>query len=94
MKVSLTDLKSRIEPARVETVKDRLALPAAANGNGNMQSVLDETERAQIIRALDQANGVVSGPEGAASRLGMKRSTLQFRMQKLGIRVARTSASL
>jgi formate hydrogenlyase transcriptional activator len=91
LKVSLTDLTSRVEPARVETVKDRLALPAA-NGNGNMQSVLDETERAQIIRALDQANGVVSGPEGAAARLGMKRSTLQFRMQKLGIRVSRTSS--
>ena len=91
LKVSLTDLKSRIEP-QLETAVQRLEL-AAANGNGNMQSVLDETERAQIIRALDQANGVVSGPEGAAARLGMKRSTLQFRMQKLGIRVSRTSAS-
>ena len=88
LKVSLTDLKSRVEP-----VAERLALPAAVNGNGNMQSVLDETERAQIIRALDQANGVVSGPEGAAARLGMKRSTLQFRMQRLGIRVSRTSGS-
>jgi formate hydrogenlyase transcriptional activator len=85
LKVSLTDLKSRREP-----VVQRLE-PPAGNGNGNMQSVLDETERAQILRALDQANGVVSGPEGAAARLGMKRSTLQFRMQKLGIRVSRTS---
>jgi formate hydrogenlyase transcriptional activator len=85
LKVSLSDLKSRVEPA-----VQRLELPAA-NGNGNMQSVLDETERAQIIRALDQSNGVVSGPEGAAARLGMKRSTLQFRMQKLGIRISRTS---
>jgi formate hydrogenlyase transcriptional activator len=84
--LSLSDLKSRVEPA-----VQRLELPAA-NGNGNMQSVLDETERAQIIRALDQSNGVVSGPEGAAARLGMKRSTLQFRMQKLGIRVSRTSS--
>ncbi len=87
LNVSLTDLKSRVEPG-VVTSGDRIALPAA-NGNGNMQSVLDETERAQIIRALDQSNGVVSGPEGAAARLGMKRSTLQFRMQKLGIRVSR-----
>jgi len=86
LKVSLTDLKSRVEPP-LETGVERLALAA---GNGNMQSVLDETERAQIIRALDQANGVVSGPEGAAAKLGMKRSTLQFRMQKLGIQVSRT----
>jgi formate hydrogenlyase transcriptional activator len=59
--------------------------------SGNIQSVLDETERVQILRALDQSNGIVSGPEGAAARLGLKRSTLQFRMQKLGIRVSRTS---
>jgi formate hydrogenlyase transcriptional activator len=58
-----------------------------------MQSVLDETERAQILRALEQSNGIVSGPEGAAARLGMKRSTLQFRMQKLGVRVSRTPSS-
>ncbi len=85
LKVSLSELRSRAEP-----VVQRLELPA---GNGNMQSVLDETERGQIIRALDQANGIVSGPMGAAARLGMKRSTLQFRMQKLGIRVSRTSAA-
>jgi formate hydrogenlyase transcriptional activator len=59
--------------------------------SGNIQTVLDETERVQILRALDQSNGIVSGPEGAAARLGLKRSTLQFRMQKLGIRVSRTS---
>ena len=86
LKVSLSDLKSRVDPG-----VPRLELPAP-NGSGNMQSVLDETERAQIIRALDQSNGVVAGPEGAAARLGMKRSTLQFRMRKLGIRVSRTSS--
>jgi formate hydrogenlyase transcriptional activator len=59
--------------------------------SGNIQTVLDETERVQILRALDQSNGIVSGPDGAAARLGLKRSTLQFRMQKLGIRVSRTS---
>jgi formate hydrogenlyase transcriptional activator len=57
-----------------------------------MQSVLDETERVQILRALSQSKGIVSGSEGAAALLGMKRSTLQFRMQKLGIRVSRTSS--
>jgi formate hydrogenlyase transcriptional activator len=86
LKVSLADLKSRVEPVTVK----RLEAPRAVE-NGNIQNVLDETERAQILRALDQSQGVVSGPEGAAARLGMKRSTLQFRMQKLGIRVSRTS---
>jgi formate hydrogenlyase transcriptional activator len=85
LKVLLADLKSR------EPVVKRLEAAAGAEGGGNIQSVLDETERVQILRALDQSNGIVSGPEGAAARLGMKRSTLQFRMQKLGIRVSRTS---
>ena len=53
--------------------------------------MLDETQRTQILRALEQANWVISGPNGAAARLGMKRSTLQLRMQKLGIRVSRTA---
>jgi formate hydrogenlyase transcriptional activator len=61
-------------------------------GNGGMRSVLDETERQHIIAALEQANWTVAGPNGAAARLGMKRSTLQSRMQKLGIRISRTGA--
>jgi formate hydrogenlyase transcriptional activator len=88
LKVSLADLKSRVEPVAAKAP----GAPAQA-GNGNMRSVLDETERAQILRALEESNGVVSGPEGAAGRLGLKRSTLQNRMQKLGIRVSRMSSS-
>lgn len=61
---------------------------AAANSKG-MRSVLDETERQEILRALEHSKGVVAGPNGAAARLGMKRSTLQTRMQKLGITPAR-----
>jgi len=56
-----------------------------------LQSMLEETERNQILRALEQANGVVAGANGAAARLGVKRSTLQLRMQKLGIRLSRTA---
>ena len=50
-----------------------------------MQRILEETERKQILAALDETRWVVAGPKGAAARLGMKRSTLQVRMQKLGI---------
>jgi formate hydrogenlyase transcriptional activator len=46
---------------------------------------LDEAERKHILGMLEATNWTVSGPNGAASRLGMKRSTLQFRMGKLGI---------
>ncbi|HEX4165015.1 MAG TPA: sigma 54-interacting transcriptional regulator [Bryobacteraceae bacterium] len=57
----------------------------------SLQDVLKETERSQILRALDEANGVVAGPGGAAALLGLKRSTLQLRMQKLGIRLSRSA---
>jgi formate hydrogenlyase transcriptional activator len=46
---------------------------------------LEEAERDHIRKTLEQTRWVVSGPNGAAARLGMKRSTLYFRMQKLGI---------
>jgi formate hydrogenlyase transcriptional activator len=75
------------------------AISPATNGHGpapapsgNMRAALEEAERQQIIAALEKANWVVAGPDGAAALLGMKRSTLQSRMQKLGIRVSRTGA--
>jgi formate hydrogenlyase transcriptional activator len=43
------------------------------------------TERQAIIKALEEARGQVGGPDGAAARLGMKRTTLQSRMRKLNI---------
>lgn len=55
-----------------------------------LQQALDETERTQILRALEEASGVVGGPKGAAALLGIKRTTLHVRMQKLGIQVSRT----
>ena len=58
---------------------------ARSENRGSMQRILEETERKQIVAALEQARWVVAGPKGAAVRLGMKRSTLQVRMQKLGI---------
>ena len=44
-----------------------------------------EAEREHIVSALEETRWVVGGPNGAAVRLGLKRSTLQFRMKKLGI---------
>ena len=46
---------------------------------------LEEAERDHIRRVLEQANWVVGGSNGAAARLGMKRTTLQSKMKKLGI---------
>jgi formate hydrogenlyase transcriptional activator len=46
---------------------------------------IESLRREHIIRALREAGGVVDGPHGAAARLGMKRTTLQSLMQRLGI---------
>jgi formate hydrogenlyase transcriptional activator len=58
--------------------------------NGALHDILEQSERQQILKALEQCNWVVAGPKGAAAQLGMKRSTLQQRIRKLGI--ARRSA--
>jgi formate hydrogenlyase transcriptional activator len=49
-------------------------------------TVLEEVERDHIVRALDASNWVVGGRSGAAERLGMKRTSLVYKMQRLGIR--------
>ena len=46
---------------------------------------LQDVERENILRALRAARGVVGGPSGAAARLGLKRTTLQSLMRRLGI---------
>ncbi len=48
-------------------------------------TTLDNAERQHIIRVLRQTGGQISGPEGAARRLGVKRTTLQSKMQRLKI---------
>jgi transcriptional regulator with GAF, ATPase, and Fis domain len=53
--------------------------------NRALQDVLEQAERQQILEALEHCNCVVAGPKGAATHLGMKRSTLQQRISKLGI---------
>jgi formate hydrogenlyase transcriptional activator len=78
--VSLDELKPDI---RLETSQSRESI----------HEILIETERTEILRALERSNWVISGPNGAAARLGTSRTTLQYRMQKLGIRLSRTPVS-
>ena len=61
-----------------------MAGPVAAVWTGGPETLI-ETDRRHILAALQASSWVLSGPTGAAARLGMKRSTLQFRMRKLGI---------
>ena len=50
-----------------------------------VQSEAPAVERDRIIQVLKETNGIVAGPRGAAARLGLKRTTLLSRMQRLGI---------
>jgi formate hydrogenlyase transcriptional activator len=54
-------------------------------GSDVATSGLAEVERDHIVRALEASDWVVGGRSGAAARLGMKRTSLVYRMQKLGI---------
>jgi formate hydrogenlyase transcriptional activator len=65
------------------------SLRAAAETETLEAVTLEDAERDHIRKILEQTRWVVAGPKGAAARLGIKRSTLYFRMQKLGI--SRTS---
>ena len=57
--------------------------PVPLNGRPPIES--PSGERARILRALEEARGQVGGPDGAAARLGLKRTTLQSRMRKYNI---------
>jgi formate hydrogenlyase transcriptional activator len=63
-------------------------LPAAETGNmsiSNAPSTLKEIERDLILRALEDHRWMVGGADGAAAKLGLKRTTLIAKMQKFGI---------
>jgi DNA-binding NtrC family response regulator len=61
------------------------AAPPQSTRRRPVRSILADVDREQIIRALKEADGRVGGPNGAASRLRLKRTTFITRMKKLGI---------
>ncbi len=65
------------------------------SSRSNPADELDAVSRAHILGVLQSTGWIIAGPSGAAARLGMKRSTLNFRMKKLGIvRPAFTGAAI
>ena len=84
LNVPLSEFQSRPALAAIDGngSSDRMPEPSAGK---ELWNVLEETERKHILSVLSQTNWVVAGPNGAAVRLGMKRSTLQLRMRRLGI---------
>jgi len=63
-----------------------LMIPRAA-------TTLRDSERAVILQTLEQVGWVIGGPKGAAAKLGLKRTTLIHKMQKLGISRPRPQSS-
>ena len=69
LRLSIRDLHTRIAPGH----------------NHERNQTLEEVQRKHIVTTLKQTRWVLSGPRGAATRLGLHRATLYFRMKKLGI---------
>jgi len=84
LNVPLSEIQARPAQAAVDGDGNARQKPPSSAGN-DIRNVLEETERKHILSVLSQTNWVVAGPKGAATKLGMKRSTLQLRMRKLGL---------
>jgi formate hydrogenlyase transcriptional activator len=89
---NIRELQNLIERAVIRSTGERLEVPMPAievgNGGTNIltsDQTLEGARRALILKTLKETGWVLAGPRGAAQRLGINRSTLQFRMKKLGI---------
>src|SRR5881396_1151003 len=87
---NVRELENLIERAVILSQGTELHVPlpelkATAIEGTSFVTTLEAAEREHIVRALQAAKWIIGGPSGAAVKLGMKRTTLQSRMQKLGI---------
>jgi formate hydrogenlyase transcriptional activator len=87
---NVRELENLIERAAIVSPGPVLKVPLGeltppTQSPGQGMATLEAAEREHILRALETTNWVLGGPQGAATRLGMKRTTLQSRMRKLGI---------
>ena len=87
---NIRELANFIERAVILTRGDELYVPVVELGASSgtcvtARSTFHQAEKSVIIAALKEASGRLSGRGGAAERLGLKRSTLQTKMQKLNI---------
>jgi len=85
LRIPLSELKEASGPAASSSADLSSPLASSASLTSSI-STLEEAERQHILRALRQTQWRIAGPKGAATLLGMKRTTLQARMRKLGIR--------
>jgi formate hydrogenlyase transcriptional activator len=88
---NIRELENFIERSVILSEGNRLSAPLAelreqlSRQPSDPEGTLRDREREHIISILLQTRGALSGPAGAAARLGLKRTTLQYKMQRLGI---------
>jgi len=87
---NVRELENFIERAVILTHGPDLFVPlaelkATPKSSAALPATLEQAEREHILKVLRDANWVIGGASGAAAKLGMKRTTLQSKMQKLGI---------
>jgi formate hydrogenlyase transcriptional activator len=87
---NVRELENFIERSVILTDGTALRAPLAefqveSPDSGSAEHSLEGAERRLIIRVLRETGGMISGPTGAAQRLGLKRTTLQSKMRRLGI---------
>ena len=99
--VNIRELENFLERSVILTQGSRVQIPSAelfpitvpgtftgtakSGVHAAAQGTLEDLEREYISQVLRQTGGVISGSGGAAAKLGMKRTTLQSKMQRLGI---------
>jgi len=88
---NIRELQNLIERAVILSPGASLRVPLEAMkqetipASGTHLTTLEEMEREHVLRALRESNWVTGGPSGAAAKLGMKRTTLAYRIRKLKI---------
>jgi formate hydrogenlyase transcriptional activator len=96
---NIRELQNFIERAVILSNGQTLRAPlselrvAAKRAEPSSAKTLAEAEREHILQVLQHSHGVISGHNGAAARLGVKRTTLQYRMRKLGIEQKRVCSA-
>jgi len=94
---NVRELENFIERSVILTEGTALRAPLAelqaeSPGSVSAEHSLEGAEREHIVRVLRETRGLIGGPTGAAHRLGLKRTTLQSKMKRLGIKQREYSA--
>jgi transcriptional regulator with PAS, ATPase and Fis domain len=86
---NIRELENLIERSVILSQGQSLEVPLGelkpAGAKTAVEPTFEDIQRQHIVRVLDECNWVIAGRSGAAAKLGMKRTSLQYKMQKLGI---------